>query len=112
MGPGFGRFVFGTIFLIASYLAVQRIFNPHSLELNREGIIFRKGWVKPRQSFLPYSAVQNVVQEQSVRGGERKLILNNTSFYVRETYFETPATYADVCNAIAAGCAKVMPVHA
>jgi hypothetical protein len=95
----------GVFFAIISYSLLQTIFNPHSLLLNQEGITFFKGWLKPKKVFVPFHAIDNLVQQQGVKGGKRTLILmvKGQKFPIREMHLSHPTFYPEICQAIAMG---------
>lgn len=96
--------MFCCIFLSLAALVLRCIFNPHSLLVGPEGLTFFGGWL-PKKTFVSYSSIDSVFQQQNIKGGNRALLLKakGQRFEVAEAYLKIPGAYDEIHEAIESG---------
>lgn len=93
----------GAFFLYCAAMLLQRIINPHSLIIRHDGIIFCDGRLKPKQTLVPFAAIQMIGQQQGVKGGTRTLVLKvgNQKFLIHEEYLGNRRNYDEIYATVA-----------
>lgn len=90
--------LFSALSISLAAVALRCVVNPHSLLVGLDGVTFFKGWFKPNKTFVPFHSIDSLLQQQSVKGGSRTLMLivKKQRFAIHEAHLENRAAYEEI----------------